>query len=381
MPVSQPPKGFRVSSTSFWVKPTVALILCASVSMCTRAQNPPPNNTKSWTVTTESSRDNTDPSRTTESHVTIGNRRIDTQSMQLRAPDGDYQPYYDTETETTAVDAATTRTVVRTYTWDGNKQRVLVAVSEEESITKAGGDAEVVRTVSSADTNGNLQVVRREVADTKHTSPNAQEVQTTTYLADGNGGFTPSLQTRELQTRNTDHTVEVNKKTLWPDADGAWTVHEVSDGTITEDGANRTTDERLSRADLNGNLSQVSRTVSKQTRGANGDQTNTVDTYSVDIPGQTRDTALHLSRRVTTTQKSDATGETTEQLVEEPDPADSNGGLQVTKQTVDLAQSTSSGAQHTKTYKILDANGNLTEIAVQTSNSNQPLTRVRVSPQ
>jgi hypothetical protein len=370
----------HVLSARLWMKLTAALILCAASGLCTRAQNAPSNN-KTWTVTTESSRDNTAPSHTTESHATSGNRRIDKQSMELRGPDGDYQPYYDTETETTAVDAITTRTVVHTYTWDGNKRRVLVAVTEEESHAKAGDDAEVIRTISSADTNGNLQVVRREVAGTKHTGPNTQEVQTTTYLADGNGSFTPTLQTRELQTRTSDRTVEVNKKTLWPDADGAWTIHEVSEGTITEDGANRTSDERISRADLDGRLSQVSRTVSKQTRDASGDQTNTVDTYSADIPGQTRDTALHLGRRVTTTRKKDPTGETTEQLVEEPDPADSNGGLQVTKQTVDVSQSTSSGAQHTKTYKILDTNGNLTVIAVQTSKSNQPITKVRVSPQ
>lgn len=370
-----------VSAASLLIQSTAIAILCAVPLISAYAQNSQSNPSQPWTVTSESTRENTAPSRTTESHTTIDNRRIDRQSMQLLGPNGDYQPYMDTETETIAVDANTTRTLVRTYSYDANKRRYLAQLTEQDAQTSASGNSQLVRTISNPDANGNLQVVRREVAGTKQTSPNTQEVQTTTYLADGNGALTPTLQTRELQTRASDHTVEVNKTTLSPNADGAWTVREVSQGTIKEDGATRTTDERLSRADLDGNLSEVSRTVSKQSQDAAGGQTNTVDTYSVDIPGQTRDTTLHLSRRVTTTQKKDGTGETTEQLVEEPNPADSNGGLHTTKKTVDVAQSTPSGTQQTKTYQILDANGNLTTIAIRSSKSTQPLTQVRVSPQ
>ena len=144
--------------------------------------------------------------------------------MQLLGPNGDYQPYMDTETETIAVDVNTTRTLVRTYSYDANKRRYLAQLTEQDAQTSASGNSQLVRTISNPDANGNLQVVRREVAGTKQTSPNTQEVQTTTYLADGNGALTPTLQTRELQTRASDHTVEVNKTTLSPNADGAWTV-------------------------------------------------------------------------------------------------------------------------------------------------------------
>jgi hypothetical protein len=369
------------SAASLLIQSMAIAILCVAPFMSAYAQNSQSNPSQSWTVTSESTRDNTDPSRTTESHTTIGNRRIDRQSMQLLGPNGDYQPSLDTETETIALDANTTRTIVRIYAYDVNQRRYLAQLTEQEARTSPNGNSQIVSTISNPDANGNLHIVRREVAGTKQTSPSTQEVQTTTYLADGNGGFTPTLQTRELQTRANDDTVEVNKTTLWPNADGAWTVREVSQGTIKEDGATRTTDERLSRADLDGKLSEVSRTVSKQSHDAAGDQTNTVETYSVDIPGQTRDTALHLSRRVTTTQKKHATGETTEQLVEELNPADSNGGVQVTKKTTDFAQTTPSGTQQTRTYQVLDANGNLTTIAVRNSKSAQPPTQVRVSPQ
>ena len=57
---------------------------------------------------------------------------------------GEYQPDSDTETETIHVNATTTRTVVRTYSWDANGRRNLVQVTEEEARSSASGDTQVV---------------------------------------------------------------------------------------------------------------------------------------------------------------------------------------------------------------------------------------------
>jgi hypothetical protein len=77
---------------------------------------------------------------------------------------------------------------------------------------------EVVRSTSSSDAYGNLQVMQREVADTRKTSPNTQETKTTVYLLDGNGRLTPFAQTQELQKRGAvdidPQAVEVTKLSL-----------------------------------------------------------------------------------------------------------------------------------------------------------------------
>ena len=73
---------------------------------------------KSWTATTESQRDNVNPTRTTESHTQTGNRTLDSQSVQRRGPDGHFEPYQDIEKETVKVDATTVRTITRAY-WPG----------------------------------------------------------------------------------------------------------------------------------------------------------------------------------------------------------------------------------------------------------------------
>jgi hypothetical protein len=377
-----PKNRLEVPATKLLIQSITSVTFCVASVVCAHAQGAQPNNSnESWTVTTQTSRDNTNPSRTTESHAESGNRSVDKQSMEVLGPDGEYKPYSEIEKETIHVNATTTRTVVHTYSWDGNGQKTLTELTEEEARSSASGDARVVRATSNPDANGKLQLARREVADIRRTSPDAQETKTTTYLADGNGGLTASLQTRELQKLSADHTVEVKKTTLVPDAGRTWEVREVTEGTIKEEGKNRTSEERVSRADLDGRLSEVSRTVAKETETPAGEKSNIVETYSLDVPGLTRDGSLHLNQRVTTVQKKDSDGKTTEQRVEQPNPGDPNAGLQVATKKVDVVRSGASGTQQTKTIQERDVNGVLNVISVETRKSDHvPAAPVRTAP-
>jgi hypothetical protein len=382
MASSQPKNRFAVSATKFLVKSMIAVILCVGSVVCAPAQDAQPNNAnESWTATTQTSIGSTNPSRTTESHATSGDRSVDKFSVEELGPNGRYQPDYETEKETVQVNATTTRTEERTYKWDVNGQRNLVRVTKEEAQSSEGGDAQVVRTTLSSDANGNLQVMQREVADTRKISPNAQETKTTFYLLDGNGGLTPSLQTHELQKRSADQTVEVKKTTLAPDANGNWEVGEVKESTIKEAGKNRTTEERVSSSDSEGRLSEVSRTVDNETETAAGEKSNTVVTYSREVPGLAPDGSLHLNRRVTTVQKRDPGGKTTEQQVEQPNPGDPNAGLQVSTRTKYIVQYGGSGTQQTKTILVRDVNGTLNVDSVETQKSDQvPAEQIRIAP-
>jgi hypothetical protein len=382
MASSQPENRVAVSATKLLIKSMISVVLCVGSVGCAQAQDALPNNTnESWTATTQTSRDNVNPSRTTESHAKYGNRSVDKRSVEVLGPDGRYEPYYDTETETIQVNATTTRTVVRTYSQDANGQRNLVQVTEEEARSSASGDAQVVRTTSKPDVNGKFRVVQREVADTKKISRDAQETKTTVYLADGNGGLTPSLQTQELQKGSADHRVEVKKTTLLPDANGNWEVDEVKESTSKEDGKNRTSEERVLRPDFEGRLSEFSRSVTKETETATGEKSNTIERYSMDVPGLTRDGNLHLNQRVTTVQKKDSGGETTEQQVEQPNPGDPTAGLKITTKTIDVLRFGASGTQQTKTIQVRDVNGTFNVVSVETRKSDQvPAAQVQTAP-
>ena len=372
MAPSQRENRVTVYATKFVVKSMISVTLCVGLAVCAQAQDAQPKNTdESWKATTQSSVDYSNPARTTESHSKSGNRSVDKKRVEVLGPDGRYQPDSDTETETIQVNPTTTRTVARTYRWDANGRKYLMQVTEEEARSSASGDAHVVRTTSNSDVNGNLQVVQRAVEDTTKTSPNAQETKSTVYLGDGNGGLIPSLRTQELQTSGADHSVEVKKTTLVPDANGNWEVGEVKEKTIKEDGKNRTTEERVSLPDLEGRLSEVSRTVGKETETAAGEKNSTVEKYSTDIPGVAGDGSLHVKQRVTTVEKKESDNQITEQRFEQPTPGNPSDGLQVTAKTKYTVHYAASGTQQKKTIQTRDASGNFSAVSAETEKSDQ----------
>lgn len=370
------------SATKLLIKSMISVILCVGSAARVRAQDAQPRGVdESWTATTQTDVENTNPLRTTESHSKSGNRSVDKQRVEVLGPDGRYQPGSDTETETIHINATTTRTVVRTYGWDANGQRYLMKLTEQEARGSASDDVHEVRTTSSSDANGNLHVVLREVADTKKTSPDAQETKTTVYLADGNGGFSPSVQTRELQKHNAGDDVQVKTTTLYPGANGNWELGQVVEKTIKDDGNNRTVEDRVSRPDSEGEVSEFSHTVSKETETAPGEISNTVETYSTVVPGVAQDGSLHLKQRVTTVRNKSSDRKTTEQQVEQPNPGNPTDGLQVRAKTKYTVQYAASGTQQTKTVQVRDTNGTFNVVSDQTQKTQAvPPTQAPVAP-
>ena len=324
---------------------------------------------KSWTATTDSHGDNVNPLRTTESHTQSGNRKVDKQSVQRRASDGHFEPFQDIEKESVQVDAATVRTVTRTFGF-ANGARTLIQVTEEERQDLPGGDSKVVRATSNSDLNGNLQLVKREIEETKKTGTDAEETRTTVMRPSINGGMAPAMQVQERRNRGANDTVESQKTTLLPDVSGNWKVSEIRQATTRQEGKNRTSEERVLHSDFEGKLGEVSRTVSKESEGASGEKRNSLETYSVDVPGSSPDGSLHLIERATTTQRTSSTGQQiTEQQVERSNPGDPSAGLRITTLTTDTVRPGPSGAQATRTIRTRDGNGGFGVVFVDTTKS------------
>ncbi|HMJ20292.1 MAG TPA: hypothetical protein VK513_00240 [Terriglobales bacterium] len=337
---------------------------------------------KSWTATTESQSDNVNPTRTTESHTRNGNRTLDSQSIQRRGTDGHFEPYQDIEKETVKVDATTTRTTTRAFALGADGAKILVQITEEEKHTSAGGDSSVVRSISNPDINGKLQMVQRQVEETTKISKNVEDTKTTVMLPSVNGGLAPAMKVEERRTLGANNLVESQKTTLRPDGAGNWQVDEIRQATTWQGGKNRSTEERISRPDSDGKLGEISRTVSKESETASGEKRNTVETYSLDVPGSARDGGLHLVERSTTSQRTNSTGQqTTEQRVEQPNPGDPGSGLQVITLTTDTVRPSPSGAQATRTIQARDANGSLGVVSVDTTKSdNIHAIQVQIAP-
>lgn len=353
-------------------KSILFVVLCAATAVRAHGQDSQQSSgDESWTKTTEGAVGNANPSRTTESHSKSGNRTVDTQKTEVLGPNGRYQLFSETETERIQVDATTTRTIARTYRRDGNGQRILSQMTEEESRTAASGDVRMERKTSNTDVNGSFQVVRREIVDTKKVRPGTEETKSTVYEADGYGGLAQAQQTQELKTQGADNTVAVKKTKLVPDGNGKWRVSAVTEKTIKDDGKSRTTDERVSSPDVNGKLYENSRTVSKEAETATGEKTSSVETYSASTPGYT-DGAMHLNQRVTTTQKKDLGGEIIEQQIEQPYAISPSDSPKVTGRTRYVVKYAGPGTQQTKTVEKRDLSGNLNVTSVETQKSTQP---------
>ncbi|HEX3445065.1 MAG TPA: hypothetical protein VHS80_10140, partial [Chthoniobacterales bacterium] len=120
MALSHHENQFDVSATKLLTKMSISVVLCLGLALCVRAQAAQSSNAGESAATAQIDVAHTTPVRTIENHTTSGNRTIDKQRVERLGLDGRYQPDSETETDTVQVSPTATRTLVRTYRWDGN---------------------------------------------------------------------------------------------------------------------------------------------------------------------------------------------------------------------------------------------------------------------
>src|SRR5258708_39815167 len=179
----------RIARLSQLMLLAIGTYSCSSLALWAQTSDSPAGDAaNSWTATTESQSGDLNPTRTTESHTQSGNRTLDKQSLQRRGSDGRFEPYQDIEKETVQLDATSERTTTRTFGRDANGAKTLVQVIEEEKHTLPGGDSNVVRAISNPDGNGKLQLIQRQIEETKRTGGDVEQTDTTVMLTNINSG-------------------------------------------------------------------------------------------------------------------------------------------------------------------------------------------------
>jgi phage gp46-like protein len=342
--------------------------------------------TNSWTATTDLKSGDLLPTRVpvriVETHRENGNRTVEQRSVQIQAVDGHFAPYQEVETETLQVDASTVRTTIRTFGRDVNGARSLIQITEEEKSSLPDGDSNVQRMTFNPDVNGKLQPVQREVVEHKTVSKDVQETNTTVMLPNINGGLSPAYKTHEVSTQGEDGTTDLQKTTLLADGAGKWELSETREVTNIAEGANRTTDERVYRRDGEGRLGEISRLVTEETRSNSGEQRTTAETYSIDLPGTTRDGKLHLIQRERTSSQTNQNGrQIAEEAIEQPNPGNPEAGLRVSILVNDKMMNGPSGEQLTVTIQARNSNGSFGVVAVDMTKSNQiPTVEIQQAP-
>lgn len=328
----------------------------------------------SWTAVTESKRDNAVPVRIVESYSQEGNRTLDKRSAQRRGYAGHFEFYQDTETETLQLDANTVRVTTRIFGQDGNRSKTLLTLSEELKHTLPNGDSNTVRITSRSDLNGLLQVVQREIVETKVIGEDTEEANTTVLLPSINGGFEPAVKIHKLRKRAESDTVH-SEETLLRDGAGNWQVRELRENTSKQQDHNLSTEERIFRRDAEDKLVEVSRVVGEESETTPGEKRDVVETYSLQIPGTSPNGSLQLMERATTTQHTTALGEqVTVQRVEQRNLDNPNSGLRVSILVTDTVRPDSAGTQATRTIWMRDVNAGFEVVEVDTTKSDKVLT-------
>ena len=341
---------------------------------------------KSWRATTDSKSDDLLPMRLpvriVESHSQSGEGTLDKRSVQIRGTDGHFELYQDIEGETLQVDATTVRTVTRTLSQDVNGKKALVQATEEEKHILPGGDSNIVRTTYNPDVNGKLQPVQREIVESKKIAEDLEETKRTVMLSSINGRLAPAFKTNEIRKRAANDTVETQTTTWLPDVNGQWQLSEMRQNVTTQEENVRKIEETVSRPDAEGKLIEISRVVSHESESASGEKRNSVESYSVDVPGTTRDGSLHLIERKTSISRSSSTGDrSTEQQVEQINPGDPGAGLRVSVLVNGNMVPAPSGEHSTVTIRARDSNGSFGVVSVDMTKSDRiPTIQIQPTP-
>ena len=366
---------------------TIGTFCCLGLSLSAQTSGSPTAQElpKQWQSTTDLKSDDLPeriPVRIIESHSQNGNQTVDKRSVEIRGTDGHFEPYQEIEKETLSVDASTVRSTMRTFARDVNGKRSLVQVTEEEKHILPGDDSNMVRVTYNPDVNGRLQAVQREIVETKEIGKDLEEANTTVMLTNINGGLAPAFKTHELRKRAANDTVETEKTAWLPDVNGKWQLSEVRRNIATQGGKVRSSEESVSRPDAEGKLGQISRVVSQETESTSGEKRSVVETYSIDVPGTTRDSSLHLVERKTSTRSRSSTGErATEQKVEQINPGDPASGLRVSVLVDGKLVPEPSGEQSTVIIEARDSNGHFGIVSVDTTKADRiPTVQIQQTP-
>lgn len=352
--------------------PTALLLLCLLPGAL--AQDNSGN--QSWTTTSqqETNSGNVNPTRTTQTHTQRNGSAVDKTSVETLGPDGRFIPYSETERESVRVDATTVRSVERTFGRGPDGQRMLTQETQEVSRSLPDGETKIVRTTSDPNTNGALQVVRREVVDSKQVSAGVRDTNTTVFSADANGGLSPIVQVSEREKQNGSGQVDFTKSTLLSDGAGHWNLSEVREGTIKkETGQGTSKEERVLRPDSNGKLAEAERTVSKQT-GGGAETRETTESYSTNVPGEAGNDQLQLVRRESSVRRTNAgSGQSTTRQVETSNPGNPGDGLQVTQDAIDIVRPDGRGSAEQKaTTLTFGPDGQVSTVSVDVGRTNNP---------
>ena len=270
----------------------------------------------------------------------------------------EHDPQAYVEEETIRVSDKTTRTVTRSYHDNGYGSPRLLTVTQETRTVNEDGQEEAVRTVSSPDANGRLQVQVEETQRVVSTGDDQFEVQTVVSQLGPQRRLEPVQQFVQREQRGGDGTLEVDRIAYVLDGNRQWQpIEQRTAVSQVINGENRT-EEEVYRSDPGRTLTLRDVITSREQANPDGTIRRTTETRSVDPEGN-----LQLAERLNLVQSVTADGQV--EIVQDLEMRAAGSGKMELLERIVSSSSRASEAQGS------------TEIRVETPDSSGRLTVLR----
>ncbi len=292
----------------------------------------------------------------------------DVQTVTVPGVNGGSRSLVDQETQTTRLNANTTRTTTKIYGQDAEGNRQLIGIKQTDTTDLGDGKSRSVTNDSELDPNGQMDVTRRQVSETVPTGPHSETTNVSVFTAAGEatGQLALSQKIKEVKrkTKDGEQTVSTLSRS---DENGSWATTQKTETTTTEHpGGAKTEEENRYSINADGKLSLSQSVVTHDWKAKDGKEHQVVSTYMTPPGATLNGGGLDLMQQVTTvkTVRPDGTIETRQQTAERSLVSPSEG-LKVTGAVVKVATPTKSGAMRTQqTVYGQDGNGQLQQITV-----------------
>jgi hypothetical protein len=302
------------------------------------------------------------------SAVTKTTTGAEVETASIPGVNGGTRSLVDQETQTTRLNANTTRTTTKIYGQDADGNRRMTGIKQTDTTALGKGKSRSVTNESQLDANGQMNVTRREMSETVPTGPNTETTNVSVFTAAGEatGQLSLSQKIQEVSRKDKDgeHTVSTLSR---PNENGGWTPTRRTETTTTKQAGGAKTEEKsLYLINANGQLSLTRSVVTRDWKAKDGKDHQVVSTYMTPPGATVNGGPLDLMQQVTTvkTVKPDGTIVTNQQTAERSLVSPSEG-LKVTGAVVDVATPTKSGTVQTQqTVYGADGSGQLQQITV-----------------
>jgi hypothetical protein len=312
------------------------------------------------------------PSRRSQTRTESNGKEILTETIETPDPDGKLKISRETTTEIVRTGADLIQTKQEVFAPDAHGRRRLIESTQTDVQMAPDGSSRSVTNTVASDLNGRVEVLRREIQETRSPAPDVRQTDTSIFRPGINEALVESERLQQTEQKISSELTQSESTRFLRDGSGGWQATETRNLEVRTAGGERVAEETVRRLTDNGTLALSERSVTRQSKVDGEDQT-VIETYSQGVQGSMWGSTLQLSQRVNiTTSAMPDGGRQTIREVEGQNPVAPNERLRVIERTVETVRRIGTDRWEIQRQVFgLDGNGRLTPVLTEKGESQE----------